>query len=153
MNALCERYPGIKITQRFREELLGECDGFVYEITEYMSPDEWREFYAKGFYNEISAHFVTDFTALYADTSLYSIEFVFYVPDVEWSGFEKSPLFREIAEHAQRLYLEKQDRNIALRSAECKAENKAILDTKIAPAYLESLSALLGRLLDRIRFW
>lgn len=154
MNALCESYQGIKIAQMPYVEYLSRCDGFYHEITiNYMSLDEWGEFCVKGFYKEIRKQFMVDFVNLYADRTPYAIQLVFYVPDDEWSGFEKSPLFREIADHARRLYLEKQDRNIALQSAECEAENKAILDTKIAPAYLESLLALVGRLLDRIRFW
>lgn len=95
-----QNYPGLKIEPAFGEE--GCYVGF------WMSSDEWKAFRKLGLKKRVTKKFELIGTTLYAGNSPYAKELRFFVKSSEWSGFESSRLFRDLAAYAELLYREKE---------------------------------------------
>ena len=110
------KYPGLKIEPAFGEE--GCYVGF------WMSSDEWKTFKKLGLKKRLAKRFELIGTTLYADNNPYAKELRFFVKGSEWSGFESSLLFRDLAAYAELLYREKERMRTALHEQECKEETE-----------------------------
>lgn len=109
-------FPGLKIEPAFGEE--GHYVGF------WMSSDEWKAFKKLGLKKRLAKKFELIGTTLYADNTPYAKELRFFVKDSEWSEFESSRLFRDLAAYAELLHLEKERMCAVFHEQECKAETR-----------------------------
>ena len=109
-------YPGLKIEPAFGE------DG--YYVSFWMSSDEWKAFKKLGLKKRLAKKFELTGTTLYADNTPYVKELWFFVKGSEWSEFESSRLFRELAAYAELLHREKERMHTALHEQECKEETQ-----------------------------
>lgn len=100
------KYPGLKIEPAF--------DGDGFYISFWMSQDEWKVFKKLGLKKRVTKRFQLTGTTLYADNIPYAKELRFFVKDSEWSGFENSRLFRDLAAYAELLHREKERMRTAL---------------------------------------
>lgn len=114
MTESLQKYPGLKIEPAFGEE--GYYVGF------WMSSDEWAAFKKLGLKKRLAKRFELIGTTLYADNSPYAKELRFFVKGSEWSGFESSRLFRDLAAYAELLHREKERMRTAPHEQECKEE-------------------------------
>ena len=109
-------YLGLKIEPAFGEE---GC-----YVSFWMSSDEWKAFKKLGLKKRLAKKFELTGTTLYADNSPYAKELRFFVKGSEWSEFESSRLFRELAAYAELLHREKERMYTALHEQECKEETQ-----------------------------
>lgn len=112
------KYPGLKIEPAFDD------DGFC--ISFWMSQDEWKAFKKLGLKKRVTKRFQLTGTTLYADNSPYAKELRFFVKDSEWSGFENSRLFRDLAAYAELLHREKERMRTVLHEQKHKEENQPL---------------------------
>lgn len=137
-----QKYPGLKIEPTFGEE--GYYVGF------WMSSDEWSAFKKLGLKKRLAKRFELIGTTLYADNIPYAKELRFFVKGSEWSGFESSRLFRELAAYAELLHREKERMHTVLHEQECKAETAQKHGRWSHPAWFQSLWARASKLIHHI---
>ena len=131
MENLLQKYPGLKIEPAYGEE--------GYYVAFWMSSDEWKAFKKLGLKKCLAKRFEFIGTTLYADNIPYAKELRFFVKDSEWSGFESSRLFRNLAAYAELLYREKERMRTALHEQECKEETVQMRERWFHPSWFRSL--------------
>ena len=93
-------------------------------VSFWMSSDEWKALKKLGLKKRLAKRFELTGTTLYADNTPYAKELRFFVKGSEWSEFESSRLFRELAAYAELLHREKERMYTALHEQECKEETQ-----------------------------
>ena len=136
MENLHWKYPGLKIESAFGAE--------GYYISFWMSSDEWKAFKKLGLKKRIAKKFELIGTTLYTDNIPYAKELRFFVKYSEWSGFESSRLFRELAAYAELLHREKEYMHTVLREQECKEETRPS-SVQGLRAWIQTLAARAGK--------
>ena len=135
-------HPGLTIEPAFGEE--------GYYIGFWMSSDEWTAFKKLGLKKRLTKRFELMGATLYTDNTSYAKELRFFVKASEWSEFEKSRTFRDLAAYAELLHQEKERMRTVLHEQECKAETVQKHERQFHPSWLRSFWALAGRLVHRI---
>lgn len=141
MEKLFRKYPGLKIEPDF-----GEVGCYV---SFWMSSNEWKRFKELGLKKRLTRKFELIGTALYADNSLYVKELRIFVKDSEWSEFESSRLFQDLAAYAERLHLEKERMRTALHEQEYKEETVLPHGRQYRHVWFQSLLARASKLFHR----
>ena len=134
--------PGLTIEPTFDEE------GFY--VSFWMSTDEWNAFEKLGLKKRVTKKFELTGTALYADNIPYAEELRFFVSGSEWSGFENSRLFRDIAAYAELLHREKERMRTVLHEQEYKAETAQKHERQFRSSWFQSVLAPVSRLAHHI---
>ena len=132
-----QKYPGLKIETAFGEE--------GYYVDFWMSSDEWTAFKKLGLRKRTAKKFELIGTTLYADNSPYAKELRFFVKAPEWSEFESSRLFRDLAAYAELLYREKERMHTVLHEQECKEETVQRHGRWFHPSWFRSLWTRVSR--------
>ena len=131
-----QKYPGLKIEPAFWEK--GYYVGF------WMTTDEWKPFKKLGLKKRVEKKYTLTGNILYADNIPYAKELRFFVKDSEWSGFENSRLFRDLAAYAELLHREKERMRTVHHAQECKEETLP-LPARGPRAWFRSVFAQAGK--------
>lgn len=132
------KYLGLTIAPSFGKQV-------GWNISFWMSSEELMEFQKLKCYAYLKERYPITGRVLYADSIPYATEFVFFVKDYEWSEFENSQLFRELAAYAERLYREKECKRIELREQEHKAEIQRLNERPFHRAWFRRLWTAIGK--------